>query len=459
MTLMRQYWTFLLAGLFTLSGLLAQNTPIKFGERDDDLGDVSDAYQEAFFEALKQKGIENYELALNALAKARNHAGNDVDQLAILDFEEAKNLKALKRYPEAETAYLATLDQVGERMDVMEDLYDLYYLQKNYNKAIPLVQKLMARDSDYKEDLANLYARTKQYDLAIELLDELDESWGESVYRTALRRRVYRESGNKEGAIQNLEAKVEANPKNEQDYLNLIFLYSEEGDVDKAYKTAQDLLKQHPESELVHLALYKFYFDRGEFPQGIRSMNVVFNSNKIDNNNKYKVLSDFLKYVSANPELDDELEKLISGFDIGSNGKLYKQLGDYYAAKEDKSTALRFYEQGVAVDPDNYQLLVNTILIKIDLQQFESAESISEDGLALFPAQSLLYLLNGVARIGLNDADGAVENLEMGLEFVLDDPRMERDFYQQLSKAYDSLGNTKKAATFREKAASINLSN
>lgn len=459
MSLMRQYGTFLLAGLFTLSGLLAQNTPMKFGERDDNLGEVSDAYQEAFFEALKQKGIENYELALNALAKARTHVGNEVDQLAILDFEEAKNLKALKRYPESETAYLATLELVGERMDVMEDLYDLYYLQKNYDKAIPLVQKLMEQDSDYKEDLANLYARAKQYELAIELLDELDESWGESAYRTALRRRVYRESGNKEGAIQNLEAKVQANPKNEQDFLNLIFLYSEEGDVEKAYKTAQELLRQHPESELVHLALYKFYFDKGEFPQGIRSINVVFTSNKIDNNNKYMVLSDFLKYVGAHPELDVELEKLISGFDMGSNGKLYKQLGDYYAAKGDQLSALRFYEQGVAVDPDNYQLWVNTVLVKIDLQQFESATRISEDGLALFPAQSLLYLLNGVARIGLNDPDGAIENLEMGLEFVLDDPKMERDFYEQLSKAYDFLGNTKKAAAFREKAASINLSN
>ncbi|MDC8001668.1 hypothetical protein POV26_11515 [Aequorivita todarodis] len=31
---------------------------------------VTDAFQESFFEALKQKGIENYELALAALNKA-----------------------------------------------------------------------------------------------------------------------------------------------------------------------------------------------------------------------------------------------------------------------------------------------------------------------------------------------------------------------------------------------------
>ena len=43
----------------------------------DDLGNVTDAFQENFFEALKQKGIENYELALDALRKAEKAAKGD----------------------------------------------------------------------------------------------------------------------------------------------------------------------------------------------------------------------------------------------------------------------------------------------------------------------------------------------------------------------------------------------
>jgi len=45
--------------------MCAQDNPLT-----DDLGSVSDSFQDNFFEALKQKGIENYELALNALEKA-----------------------------------------------------------------------------------------------------------------------------------------------------------------------------------------------------------------------------------------------------------------------------------------------------------------------------------------------------------------------------------------------------
>ena len=108
----------------------------------------------------------------------------------------------------------------------MEQFYELYYQQKEYEKSIPLVQKLIPFDDDYKEDLANLYTLTKQYDKALALLDELDAVWGESDIRNALRSQIYRISGNTGGAIENLEEKIESNPKKEKEYLNLIFLYS-----------------------------------------------------------------------------------------------------------------------------------------------------------------------------------------------------------------------------------------
>ena len=37
---------------------------------DDDLGNFEDKFQEYFYEALKQKGIENYDRAVKSLLKA-----------------------------------------------------------------------------------------------------------------------------------------------------------------------------------------------------------------------------------------------------------------------------------------------------------------------------------------------------------------------------------------------------
>ncbi|MEL6810650.1 MAG: tetratricopeptide repeat protein [Bacteroidota bacterium] len=425
----------------------------------DDLGNVSDAFQESFFEALKQKGIENYELALNALKKAERAAKKNPTQEAVVYFETGKNLKYLKRYPEAEENLQKVLASQGERMDVMEELYDLYYLQRNYAAAIPLVKKLMVIDEDYKEDLANLYHRTRQYEKALELLDELDESWGETTYRNALRRQIYRVTGDSEGAIRNLETKIDKNPKKEQDYLNLIYLYSEQGESAKAFETAKELLKNQPKSELAHLALYKFYLDEGNTTEAIKSMNVVFGSNKIENESKYKVLGDFLGYVGRYPELESNLERIVSSLSEDGNGQLYQQLGEYYIVKGDKDAALRFYQRGSELDPDNFSVIKNTLLLQIDVNRFEDAAKLSEDALATFPAQSLLYLLNGVANNGLSRSDKAIKSLEMGVDFILDDAKMEKDFYEQLSIAYTQKGNDRKANEYSKKAAQLKLPN
>ncbi|MBX2828974.1 MAG: hypothetical protein KTR22_12485 [Flavobacteriaceae bacterium] len=435
----------------------AQETELE--EPTDDLGNVSDAFQENFFEALKQKAIENYELALDALKRAERAAKDNEKNKAVVYFEMGKNQKYLKQFDDAEENFMKVLESQGERLDVMEALYDLYYVKRDYNAAIPLVKKLILKDEDYKEDLANLYHRTRQYDAALELLDELDDTWGETAYRNALRRQIYKITGNSEGAIKNLEIKIDKNPKKEQDYLNLIFLYSEQGETAKAFETAKELLKNQPKSHLAHLALYKFYLEEGNTTDAMKSMNIVFGSTKIEKDSKYKVLGDFLNFVGDNPQFEADLDGVISQFSAEGNGQVYQQLGDYYLAKKEKETALRFYEKGVMLDEDNFSLIKNTLLLQIDVEQYEEAKSLSENALGTFPAQPLLYLLNGVANNRLSDFSGAIDSLDTGIDFLLDDPKMERDFYEQLQIAYSGKGDSRKASEYKKKAAQINLSN
>ncbi|MCB0454202.1 MAG: tetratricopeptide repeat protein [Aequorivita sp.] len=423
----------------------------------DQLGDVTDAFQENFFEALKQKAIENYELALAALNKAEKAAKSEENK-AVVYFEMGKNHTYLKQYAKAEENFNKVLKSQGDRLDVLEQFYELYYQQREYEKSIPMVQKLIPLDEDYKEDLANLYTLTKQYDKALEQLDELDQVWGESDIRNALRAQIYRATGNTEGAIENLEQKIDNNPKNEKEYLNLIFLYSDQGNKEKAFETAKNLLKNNPKSQLVHLALYKFYLDEGNAPESIKSMKIVFASEEVDKETKYKVLGDFIQFVNENPEYETELAEIVNQFSV-ENGRVYEKLGDYYAAKNRNEDALKAYEKGIIQDPDNYNLLKNTLLFQLEFKKYEAAAKLSAKGLEIFPAQALLYLLNGVANNGLEKSDAAIESLETGLDFVFENPKMEHDFYEQLSLAFSKKGDTKKANMYSEKAIAVKVPN
>ena len=448
------YILLLFFGILLPKQLCAQETETPASGEPEN---VTDAFQESFFEALKQKGIENYELALAALNKAEKAAKTEENK-AVVYFEMGKNHTYLKQYAEAEANFNKVLKSQGDRLDVLEQFYELYYQQKEYEKSIPLVQKLIPFDEDYKEDLANLYILTQQYDKALVQLDELDQIWGESDIRNALRAQIYRATGNTDGAIENLEQKIDDNPKNEKEYLNLIFLYSEQGNKEKAFEVAKNLLKNNPKSELVHLALYKFYLDEDNASEAIKSIKIVFASEEVDKETKYKVLGDFIQYVNENPQYETDLAEIVNQFSV-ENGRVYEKLGDYYAAKNQNEDALNAYEKGIAKDPDNYNLLKNTLLFQIDFKKYEAAAKLSAEGLEIFPAQALLYLLNGVANNGLQKSDAAIESLETGLDFVFENPKMERDFYEQLSLAYTTKGDSKKAKMYADKAAATKMPN
>lgn len=417
--------------------------------------DLEDKFQEYFFEALRQKAIENYELALTALDKAELVAGSK-EKTAVVFFEKGKNHALLRDYVQAESFYKQVLASEGDRQDVLEHLYDLYYKQQDFDKALPVVQKLISYHDDYKEDLVNLYVHTKKYDEALALLKELESIWGESDIRNALKAQIYRLTGDTAGAIEEIEQKIDDNPGNEKEYLNLIFLYSEQGDKEKAFETAQQLLQAVPNSKMVHLALYKFYIEKGKVEEAVSSMKIIFSTDIIDDDTVLKVLHDFIAFVETHQQYQDELESVANQYSK-RNPKVFEFMGNYYLSKNLKVPALEYYEKGVAKDPENYSLLKNTLLLQLDNKNFSEADKLSAKALSFFPAQPLLYLIQGVANNGLNKHDQAIEALEMGIDFVLDDAKMEKDFYEQLSIAYRAKGNLSKADHYANKATKIIL--
>ncbi len=418
---------------------------------DDDLGNFEDEFQELFYEALKQKGVENYDRSAEALLKC---IALD-DSAAVLYFELGKNYNKLKNFGAAEDALKKAVSLEPANEWFLDELYGFYASQNNYDKAIKTVKQLVKYHPDYKEDLASLYVRTEKYDDALELLDELDTEFGVSVFRDILRNRVYKATGRKKDQIENLEQRVESNPNKESNYLALIFRYSENNEKDKAFETAKELLKVNPNSQMVHLALYKFYLDGNDAENAIESMKIVVKSSQIKPEAKLKVLSDFVSFVKQNPEYEADLIEATTMVSDANNEKSLAELGQYYLSKNNKVKALEYFQEALKTDADNFGILRNVLLLQIDLLKFKEAEENSIKALEKYPSQPIIYLIHGVASNELNKPNEAIESLEIGLDYIIEDVKMETDFYNQLSKAYTLLNNTAKAKTFSDKAKQL----
>ena len=198
---------------------------------DDDLGDVEDKFQEFFYEALKQKGIENYDRSVEALLKCIE-LDNSVP---VLYYELGKNYTKLKNFAAAEDALKKAVSKEPDNEWFLDELYGFYTLRNDYDKALKTVKQLVKYHPDYKEDLASLYLRTKKYDDALKLLDELDSEFGISVSRDMMRNQIYEATGRKKDQIKNLEERVESHPDKESNYLALIFRYSENNEKEKGF--------------------------------------------------------------------------------------------------------------------------------------------------------------------------------------------------------------------------------
>lgn len=423
-------------------------------EVQDDLGNVSDAFQEHFFEALKQKAIENHEKAIAALNKCLEIDPSD----AVVFMELGKNYNAMQRFSEAIVYLEKARKLVPDNDAVLTELYKSYFLNQEYNKALPVVEELKELKPSFSEDLANLYILNKKYEQALELLDELDMQHGNSNYRNSLRGQIYAGSGNRETKIDDLLKRIEENPEDEKNYLNLIFVYSEAGDTSGAFETAKKLQEINPSSELVHLALYKFYLEEDAAEEAVSSMEILLKSDAIDEPTKYNVLNDFLIFVAEDPSLEKELMGIVEMFSLDENNtKVFGELGAFFLEKNRREKALEFFERGLENDGTDFGLLVQTLFLQLEFEEYEKAEKISKAALEKYPSQPVLYLLSGTVLNRLKKFEEAEEILNGGLDYIIEDLKMVADFYGQLFLTYKGLHNEKKAAEFQQKAEQLKM--
>ncbi|MEW7279349.1 tetratricopeptide repeat protein [Aquimarina sp. 2201CG1-2-11] len=432
--------------------VIAQEIEPKQEVNIDDLGDVSDKFQEFFFEALKQKAITNYDKAIVALNKCV-----EIDpQANFLYSELAKNYLELKLYQQAEDNFKKVLTNNPNDRYVLELLFECYFKQNKLDESIEVVEKLVIFNPMFKEQLANLYYHQKRYDEALTALDELDNEFGADAYRNRLRKTISAKIINPNNQIKSLEDKIKKHPKVEQHYLNLIYHYSKDNRKQKAYQTAQALLKEKPKSELVHMALYKFYLDDNKIDEAISSMKITLKSRKIDAESKYKVITDFLNFTEKNPQFEERLKEIVSLLSSEQNNvKVFTELGHYYYKKNYKEQALNYYERGIQSNVNDFTLLKKILLLQIDLKRFDKAEAGSELALELYPAQPIFYWVNGFSLIHLEKAQQAIEILTIGIDYVIDDIKMESDFYKQISQAYQQLGDTENASKYQQKVEQL----
>ena len=434
-------YSWLIGMVFVPTLLLAQNEP-------EDVATIDNKFQNFFYEALKQKGIENYDKAIEALERCKELEPNN----AVVYFELGKNYLSQKKYKDAYDNFEKVTQMDPKNRWAWVGMYDVCYDTHDYNQAIIIVQKLIEFKADYKEDLTSLYMNTQQYDKALELINELNEKVGRSDKRDLYKADILRDAKYQSAEKNNLLDQIKKFPKEESNYISLIYMYSQSNQEEKALEIAKKLEKEIPTSDWAQVSLFKFHLNNNDGDNAVKAMNIVLPSKKIDPKIKHRILNEFLLFAKNNPKYEPDLDKAIGYFDNDKEVKVAKEIGKFYAGKANWPKAVKYFEMHLKNAPEDMETLLLLLQAYTENNQFDALAKKSDELTQLFPTQPQFYYYAGLAYNQLTSFKKATDILETGLDFVVDNTALEINFNIQLGEAYNGLGDMKKKEKYFTKA-------
>ncbi|MFN3755852.1 MAG: tetratricopeptide repeat protein [Flavobacterium sp.] len=431
--------------------LLFSGFPVFAQEEPDDIALNTDEFQIYFYESLKQKGIENYDKAIQALYKCDQLDPNN----PVVFFELGKNYLLQKDYLNAYDNFKRATELDATNRWYWAGMYDAAYNQRNFDESISLLKKLIIFRNDYKEELVKLYIYSQQYDLALQLIDELTDTVGKSEQREQFRAQILatnRYQGQEEKKY--LDG-IKDNPKEESNYIALIYIYHDKNEDQKAFDIAKQLEKSVPDSDWAQLSLFKFYNEADDDKQMAVALEKILKSHRIDRKIKHRVFNELLIYVKNKPQLSSLIENAIPYFKDDNQVKVTKEVGKFYLNQNNWKQAEKYFEMHFKTDADDVGNLLLWCQSLTELKDYSKLQIKASSFVDLFPLQPEFYYYQGLALHQEKNFKKAAEVLEAGLDFVIENNALEAQFYIQLGEAYHSLGDMKKKEVNFQKAQKL----
>jgi tetratricopeptide (TPR) repeat protein len=422
---------------------------LSFGQvNPEEVETANNEFENNFYEALKQKAIENYDKAIISLDKCLQKEPNNPE----VYYQLGVNYLNQKNYIEAENAFQKAVDLEPKQRWYWNGLYDVHYQTRNFNKSIPIVEKLVTFDANMKEDLVSLYMTTQQFDKAKIVIEDIESKGTLTKAMETYQMQIQSMRNGDKPKIKDLEAALKSNPKVEQNYIDLIYQYSSTNQEQKAFETALLLEKEIPNSDLAHVSLVKFYVNENNASKATDSYKRVVKSNKIDLKIKQRVLNEYLIYATKNPQLLSEIDKTLPYFDNNAGMDVNKELGKFFYNKNDFELAQKYIEKANGTDIETIDLLLNIYDFN---KQFDKMVIKSEELIDLFPTKANLYYYAAKGNNNLKNFKKAKDFLEMGIDYVIDDSNLEAGFCKQFIICADGMSDAKMKLTYQKRLDTI----
>lgn len=417
-------------------------------------------FDRAFFNGQKDKALGNYDRALEYFLEALRIDGSNgavMYELSLL-YLEFQNVAQAQFFSEGSVEV-----DPGNRWYRMV-LGDIYGIQRNYEKQAEqyrALEKLEPTNPEHSFNLAITLLQQNDLKSALKVYNEMEERYGIVEEISLQKELIYVKLDELDKAAHELEELIEFNPYEVRYYVLLAELYLANSKVDEAKEQYDRALSLFPTAPEVHLGLAALYEEEGQYDLALKSYIIAFQNPDLSIDPKMQVILKYYERSGRNTELRNDAFLLVESVIQAHPGdpKGYSVLGDFYLRDKKPEEAREAFRQAISNGGNQYPIWQQVLLLDADLGDMASLEKESAQALTLYPAQPLVYLLNGFSLMATEKYDLAAESLEQGLDFAVGNPALQAQFYSYLGDTYHQLKQDQKSDKNYEKALAIDENN
>ena len=413
-----------------------------------------------FHNANKERILGNYQMAANLFMKCIEIAPKEANpyyELAhIYDVNDQFDL-ALKY---SEQAIKLDPDNYWYRV-----LY-AHSLQRNGNNdgAIKQYEILIDKNDanpDLYFDLGGMQLYGRKYKDAIETFDKLESIIGLNEEISIQKEKIYVKLGNIDKAAHEIQKLINASP-DELRYQNILAdLYSANNMVDKAMEIYKSIIKIDPNNPYANLSLHDYYKQKGNNTEAFEALKKAFASEELDIDAKMKILLSYYSVTESSNEYKKDaldLNKILIETHP-KNPKAYTMYADFLYRDKKLVSAQEYYLKAIEHDSSKFAIWSQLMFIESELQDNDALLRDSKKAVALFPNQPIFYFFYGAVNIQKKNFAEATKYLEIGKDYVIDNPILLTQFHANLGDAYNGLKSYEKSDKAYEDALKIDPKN
>ena len=360
---------------------------------------------------------------------------------------DSTNLKTAQQY------ILKAAELEPDNATFLETVAQSYISQAEYEKAIPVVERLYDQDKSREELLEmlfELYQQTDNTDKAIETLNRLEAAEGKNERLSYAKSEIYTKTGNKDAAIAEMQELARQYPNDlnyKGMYADMLLRNDEE---QQALKLYNEILAEEPDNTRAQVSLRSYYQVQGETEKADSLTELILlNKNTTNEQRIYlmrQMVADSERTDGDSTQVLNMFHKLLAG--PQKNADIATLCAAYMDLKKMPRDSVRTMLQTVlSIAPDNAAARLQLVSFAWDRKDHQEVITLCQDARQYNPEEMAFYYYQGMAYYQEEDKDKALEAFQNGIGVITPEsnPAIVSDFYAVMGDLLHQKGLARKA--------------